>query len=167
MDWSAGPEEARAIAAIAFHMFLDLVDVVRGGEQEYALVRNVILGRVSPWKIVGICAPDGPQPYQFRDELPNRAKHLFLCGADRNGRLVCHLRLFAHETQPAPWWEVVLRDGVAPTSHKMFVALTYYEQGPRRVNGREYDGQVLALSGTKAELVLRADAMPVERLHPT
>lgn len=157
LDWSIGDQERQAVAAIAFHVLLDLSDLC-GGEQRFSVIRNVIMGRLPPGDVVTVTRPGGPQPYTLDDEIPERPKHILIYGPSADGHFVCLLRFFIGAGEQTPWFRVVVCRDVAPESQRMCVALAYFSDKPRIVDGREFDGEVLAVEASGTRLRVRRDA---------
>jgi hypothetical protein len=155
LTWNIGPDEARSIAVLAFHMFIGMNPDISGGETQFRRIRNLIKGNGNGLEVVGVCAPGKLTPYEVSDELPERQKHLFILSVTPNGTLIFIFRLFASLGAQTPWWRVELQDGANSKAPPVAFAMAYYSGGSRRIDGREFDGEIILGSVLNQAVVIK------------
>jgi hypothetical protein len=141
--WRIEQVHARAIAMLAFHLFLALY-TERGDGEQFVDIRRVICDDADPESHVRHEEAANYRP--TRDGRPKQAKHLALIGVAPEGELIVDLRLFADAAGFTPWWRVLLAREVSRAQvQQCAIALAYFEKEPREVDGRILDGEILRL----------------------
>lgn len=150
--------DARAIATLAFHLFLAFYSP-RGGEPGFAGIRSVVLGTADPMQVVAVQDPYlAEQPiHKINDERSSQPKHLLLAYPSPTRDLIVDLRLFAHARR-APWWRVTLGNGAPPDMPHLGVALAYLKSEVRTPDGRTLDGEIVPLRSDGEVLTVPAEA---------
>jgi hypothetical protein len=150
-------DESRAIALLAFHLFLAFhgrAYVIRGNEPEFETIRATIGGERDPFEIV-LVGKDDTDPWPVEDPYPDRTKHLYVCGAARNGDLVAGLcPYFRFPGSVTPWWHVLIARGVHPSIAVAPFALIAFGE-PRVVDGQARDGCI-------TQIVPNGDGLRIE-----